>query len=149
VQAGRQLPPFEQVKDQIVDFLKNQKKEAALKSYTEGLRKEAKVEKLLPPLLLPKIEVEAVGPTRGEQNAPITIVEFSDYECPFCSRAEPTVKDVMDLYKGKIRLVYREFPLPMHPHAQKASEAALCANDQGKFWEMHEKLFANQRSLEV
>jgi protein-disulfide isomerase len=147
--AGKELPPYDQIKDEIAQFIRSRKNDNALQEFTDNLRKEAKVEKLLPPLLLPKVDVQAIGPSRGEASAPVTIIEFSDYECPFCGRAEPTVKDVMEKYKGKVKLVYREFPLAMHPHAQKASEAALCALDQGKFWEMHEKLFANQRALEV
>jgi hypothetical protein len=93
-----------------------------------------KVEVLLPPLLLPKVEVALEGQSRGPSNAPITIVEFSDFQCPYCSRAEETVKKVMDTYKGKIRLFYRDYPLPFHGQAQKASEAALCAGDQNKYW---------------
>jgi protein-disulfide isomerase len=147
--AGKELPPFDEIKDEIAGFIRERKSEGALKDYTDKLRGETPVEKLLPPLVLPKVDVAAVGPARGEAAAPITIIEFSDFECPFCGRAEPTVKEVMDTYKGKVRLVYREFPLGMHPHAQKASEAALCAQDQGKYWEMHEKLFENQKSLDV
>jgi protein-disulfide isomerase len=103
----------------------------------------------LPPLLPPKVEVAAEGPARGEDKAPVTIVEFSDFQCPFCGRAEETVKLVLDKYKGKVRLVYRDYPLPFHNMAQKASEAAHCAGDQGKYWQMHEKLFANQTALAV
>ena len=104
---------------------------------------------MLPPLLLPRVEVAAEGYSKGEAKAPITIVEFSDFECPFCSKAEEAVKNVLAEYKGKVRLVYRDFPLPFHSKAQKASEAALCAGEQGKYWEMHEKLFANQQALEL
>jgi len=149
VASGKELPPFDEIKDEIAQFIRSRKSENALKAYTDDLRTQAKVETLLPALLLPKILVEAVGPSKGEAAAPITIIEFSDYECPFCGRAEPTVKDVMTQYPGKVRLVYREYPLSIHDHAEKASEAALCALDQGKYWEMHEKLFENQRSLEV
>jgi len=149
VASGKELPPFDQIKDEIAQFMRSRKNEGALKTYTDGLRAQAKVETSLAPLLLPKIPVEAVGPSKGEAAAPVTIVEFSDYECPFCGRAEPTVRDVIAQYQGKVRLVYREYPLSIHDHAQKASEAALCALDQGKYWEMHEKLFENQKSLEV
>jgi len=149
VASGKELPPFVEIKDEIAQFMRSRKNESALKTYTDGLRTQAKVETSLPPLLLPKIPVEAVGPSKGEAAAPVTIVEFSDYECPFCGRAEPTVRDVIEQYKGKVRLVYREYPLSIHDHAEKASEAALCALDQGKYWEMHEKLFENQKSLEV
>jgi predicted DsbA family dithiol-disulfide isomerase len=146
---GQQLPPFEQVKDQIVKYLKQRNSSQARKTFLDKLRAENKVEVLLPPVLLPKVEVAAEGESRGPSNAPVTIVEFSDYQCPFCSRAEEVVKKVMDSYKGKIRLFYRDYPLPFHAQAQKASEAALCAADQGKYWEMHEKLFASQQALQV
>jgi protein-disulfide isomerase len=146
---GQQLPPFDQVKDQIVKYLKQRNTAQARKTFLDKLRAENKVEILLPPVLLPKVEVAAEGESRGPSNAPVTIVEFSDYQCPFCSRAEDTVKKVMDDYKGKVRLFYRDYPLPFHDKAQKASEAALCAADQGKYWEMHEKLFANQQALSV
>jgi protein-disulfide isomerase len=95
----------------------------------------------------PKMEVAADGPSKGPSSAPVTIVEFSDFECPYCSRAEETVSQVLKQYGDKVRLVYRDFPLPFHPNAQKAAEAAQCAGDQGKYWEMHEKLFANQKDL--
>jgi protein-disulfide isomerase len=147
--GGQQLPPFDQVKGDIARFIKNQKGQGALVEYYENLKKEMKIEVLLPPYQAPKIAVDATGPSRGPAAAPITIVEFSDFECPYCARAEPTVKDVLAAYPGKIRLVYRDFPLPMHPRAPKAAEAAHCAEDQGKYWEMHEKLFANATKLEV
>jgi protein-disulfide isomerase len=147
--SGRQLPPIEQVKPDIVKFLKDKQGSEARRTYIDGLKAESKVQLMLPPLQLPRVEVAAEGPSRGPANAPITIVEFSDYECPYCSRAEESVKKVLEAYKGKVRVVYRDFPLPFHSKAQKASEAALCAGDQGKFWEMHEKLFANQQALDV
>jgi protein-disulfide isomerase len=149
VASGRQLPPFDQIKGQLVNFLKERGTEDVRKAYVGKLRTDAKVEVMLPPLLPPKVEVAAEGPARGEDKAPITIVEFSDFECPYCVRAEESVKQVMDTYKGKVRLVYRDYPLEFHSKAQKASEAALCAGDQGKYWEMHAKLFANQKALDV
>jgi predicted DsbA family dithiol-disulfide isomerase len=147
--GGGQIPPFETVKSEIVKFLKDRQAGQARKAFVDKLRGETKVETMLPPLLLPRVEVAAEGFAKGEAKAPITIVEFSDFECPFCSRAEDSVKKVLEEYKGKVRLVYRDFPLPFHAHAQKASEAALCAGEQGKYWEMHERLFANQQKLDV
>jgi protein-disulfide isomerase len=147
--GGQQLPPFDQIKPQIVKYLTDRGTAGARKTFSDKLRADAKVEVLLPPVLLPKVEVAAEGQSRGPTGAPITIVEFSDYQCPFCSRAEETVKKVMEEYKGKIRLFYRDYPLPFHDKAQKASEAALCAQEQGKYWEMHEKLFASQSALAV
>jgi len=80
---------------------------------------------------------------RGDFSAPITLVEFSDFECPFCARHYPTLTKVLDDYKGKVRLVYKHFPLSIHPNSQKAAEASECADEQGKFWEYHDKLFEN------
>ncbi len=83
---------------------------------------------------------------RGNFDAPVTLVEFSDFECPFCERVFPTLNKILSDYQGKVRLVYKYFPLNFHPNAQKAAEAAECASEQGKFWEYHDKLFANQPS---
>ncbi len=146
-QAKRQpLPPFDQIKDQIVQYLERPQMAAAQQAFVEKLKKDANVVVNLKP---PRVEVAAEGPSKGPANAPVTIVEFSDYECPYCSRAEEVVNRVMKDYDGKVRLVYRDYPLPIHPQAQKAAEAANCAGDQGKYWEMHEKLFANQQALGV
>jgi len=79
----------------------------------------------------------------------VTIVEFSDFECPFCARVQPTLKQVKDIYGDKVEIVYKHFPLSFHPNAQKAGEASECARDQGKFWEYHDILFANQDRLSV
>ncbi|MBI4122002.1 MAG: DsbA family protein [Parcubacteria group bacterium] len=82
---------------------------------------------------------------KGGENAKVTIVEYSDFECPFCGRAFPTVNQVIDTYGDDIRFVYRHLPLnSIHPQAQKAAEASECAADQGKFWQFHDKVFANQ-----
>jgi protein-disulfide isomerase len=147
--GGQQLPPFDQVKADIARFIKNQKGQTAMVDYYESLKKEQNIEVLLPPYEAPKVAVEATGPSKGPTEAPITIVEFSDYECPFCVRAEPTVREVLKAYPGKIRLVFRDYPLPMHARAPKAAEAAHCAGDQGKYWEMHDELFTEGAKLEV
>jgi protein-disulfide isomerase len=112
----------------------------------EGLRAKANVRVLLDP---PRLAVDAAGnPSRGPADAPVTIVEFSDFQCPYCSRATSTIKKLEEAYAGKIRLVYRDFPLvQIHPQAAQAAEAASCANDQGKFWEMHDSLFGQQDKL--
>jgi protein-disulfide isomerase len=92
----------------------------------------------------------AVGdaPVKGPAKAPVTIIEFSDFQCPFCSRVVPTLRQIEDEYKGKVRIAFKNQPLPFHNHAQLAAEAALAASEQGKFWEMHDKLFANQQKLD-
>lgn len=88
----------------------------------------------------------------GNANAPVTIIEFSDFECPFCGKfyteTLPSIKEnYIDI--GKVKLVFRDFPLPFHPDAQKAAEAAECAGEQNKYWEMHDKIFENQNALSV
>src|SRR5262249_32568951 len=88
------------------------------------------------------------APVLGPSSAKVTVVAFSDFQCPFCSRAVPTLKQVEDTYKGKIRVAFKNMPLPFHDKAHLAAEAALAANEQGKFWEMHDKLFANQQALD-
>jgi protein-disulfide isomerase len=97
-----------------------------------------------------KFEV-SVGnaPVRGPKTAPVTIVEYSDFQCPFCGRVEPTLKQIMDEYKGKVRIAWKNQPLSFHPNAMPAAEAAMAAYEQGndKFWAMHDKLFEQQGSL--
>src|SRR5581483_2482422 len=88
------------------------------------------------------------APVKGPRDAPVTLLEFSDFQCPFCGRVGPTLKQLEDEYKGKLRIAFKNRPLPFHQNAQLAAEAALAAGDQGKFWEMHDKLFANQQALE-
>jgi protein-disulfide isomerase len=97
-----------------------------------------------------KFEVQVgSAPVRGPKNAPVTIVEFSDFQCPFCSRVEPTLKQIMDTYKGKVRIAWKNQPLSFHPNAMPAAEAAMAAYEQGndKFWAMHDKLFEKQAEL--
>jgi protein-disulfide isomerase len=96
-----------------------------------------------------KVDVDpGDAPSKGPKNAPVTIVAFSDFQCPFCSQVVPTLKQIEDTYKTKVRIAFKNLALPMHPFAQSAAEAALAAHDQGKFWEMHDKLFANQQQLD-
>lgn len=100
----------------------------------------------------PEVKME-VGvdddPALGPEDAPVVIVVFSDYECPYCTKAEETIKKVLEAYPDKVRFVLRDFPLPNHKNAQKAAEASECADEQGKFWAYHDKLFANQQALSL
>lgn len=91
--------------------------------------------------------ISADSPSTGPENAKVTIVEFSDFECPACGLAHPAVREILAKNKDKVRFVYRNFPLPQHQYAQKAAEAALAAGAQGKYWEMHDLLFTNQTKL--
>jgi protein-disulfide isomerase len=88
------------------------------------------------------------APIRGPKNAPLTVVLFSDFQCPFCGRVEPSLTELEKAYPGKVRVFWKNFPLPFHNNAKPAAEAAMAANEQGKFWEMHDILFKNQQALE-
>jgi protein-disulfide isomerase len=126
------------VKDQIVEFLRDHRVEERRQAYVRELKaKYPTVISLRPP----KVDVETAGrPATGPASAPVTIIEFSDYECPYCKRAEGTVREVLKAYPDKVRLVYRDYPLPFHKDARPAAVAANCANAQGKFWDLHNKL---------
>lgn len=96
----------------------------------------------------PRQEIRAAGrPAKGPAAAPVEIIEFSDFQCPFCLRAQPAVAQVLKTYGDRVRLVYRHYPLRNHPHARPAAEAASCAAAQGKFWEYHDRLFGNAGKL--
>jgi protein-disulfide isomerase len=93
------------------------------------------------------VALRADDPVRGPANAKLTVVLFSDFECPFCSRVEPSLKQLEEAYPGQVRIVWKHLPLPMHASAMPAALAAEAAREQGKFWPMHDLLIANQRAL--
>jgi protein-disulfide isomerase len=137
--------PYESAGPKIRGFLEKSSSEDAHRRYLDLLR--AKYHATI--LLEPRREaVAGSGLVRGPAQAPVTIVEFSDFQCPFCGRLEPVLQRVLANYPTQVRLVYRNYPLPeLHPQAERAAEAGFCARDQGKFWEMHDLLFAEQQSL--
>jgi len=143
---GRTL---EQLGPQIKDFLVSQRGLQARAQLVDELKaKSSGVKVMLDP---PRYTVAttAADPVRGVASAPVTIIEFSDYQCPFCARVNPALEQVRKTYGDKVKIVFKDFPLPNHPQAPKAAEAAHCAGEQGKYWEMHDHLFANQRALNV
>jgi protein-disulfide isomerase len=132
---------------QIKQFLSQSKREQALSLLAKELEKKRDVVYLLEPL---RATVGAEGsPARGPADAPVTVVEFSDFECSFCRTVIETLDRVQESYGDQVRIVFRQFPLDMHPAAGKAAEAALCAHDQDKFWPMHDLLFNEQNRLDV
>ncbi len=138
-------PPFEQVKKQIRDGLEKEKAQQALEDYYRTLRAKYGVVDEFGPL---REQVAATGQSRGPADAPVTIVEFADYECPFCHHFEPTLESVIKQYSHQVRFVFRNFPLTqIHPHAMHAAEAAVCAQQQGKFWPMHDAIYADSAPL--
>ena len=139
--------PLQEIKPQIQQVLKLLKTQQARQDYGDALRAKAETSVLLRP---PKVEV-GYDPARvrGGAKAPVTIVEFSDFQCPYCKKAEAILKDLLRKYNGQIKLAYRDFPLRgLHPQAQLAAEAGRCAEEQGKFWEYHDALLADQSKLD-
>jgi protein-disulfide isomerase len=138
---------FEEMEPRIRMHLEQQRGKTAAKQYIEALRARASVEIYLD---APRVEVEAKGASMGPDDAPVTIIEFSDYQCPYCGRAEPVVQQVLERYPSQVRFVFRHCPLEqIHPLARGAAEAAACANEQGRFWEFHRKLFASGAKLDA
>jgi protein-disulfide isomerase len=138
---------YAEVRDQILEMLTRQRTDLDTRRFLNSLwLKHGIIARDTPQ----RIEVQGVGPVRGAQNAPVTLVEFSDFQCPFCVRTAPELEHVLTTYPEQVRLVYRQLPLKtIHPQAQAAAEASLCANDQGKFWAMHDELFALNGRLQA
>ncbi len=142
--GGRAL---QDVSPQIHKFLTEQKTARAQDEFVRRLAEQRDVEYLLKPY---RVNLDGEGsPSMGPSDAPITLVEFSDFECPFCSQFVGTLEEVKKKYGDQVRLVFRQFPLSMHSSAPKAAEASLCAEDQDKFWPMHDLLFEEQSRLDV
>ena len=136
-QAG--TAPYEKIKPQLMEMMNRQ-------ALMDRLRKNEPVKILLEPK---RMVVDSGGhPALGAKDAPVTIVEFTDFQCPYCKASEATLKTLREKYGDKIRLVHMDFPLPFHAHALDAAKAARCANEQGKFWQFHDSLFANQSKMD-
>ena len=132
-----------EVRERIRASLQQRKLSAQREQYVRSLREKSTVVDRLEPPPVVRVAVATDGaPVRGDEHAPVTLVEFSDFHCPFCKRVQPTLAILLDRYPGKVKLVYRDMPLQqLHPQAPRAAEAARCAQDQGKFWEYHDVLF--------
>jgi len=132
-------------REQIRGYLRNQKIEAQKALFFESLRSKAKVVTYLKPPPIFRAELSVAGePFRGSEKAPVTIVKFEDFQCPFCKEVQPTFNELLSQYDGKIKLVHKDLPLDsLHPRARQAAEAARCAYEQGKFWDYHDKLYTN------
>jgi protein-disulfide isomerase len=141
---GRIRGTKEQMAPQIREYLEQRNQDDAQKAFVDELRKKHPVDVRLEPL---RVDVAATGPSLGPANAPVTIVEFADFQCPYCAKIEPALKKAKEMYGDEVRLVYRHYPLPMHSNAERAAQASVCADEQGKFWEMHDAMFANQHAL--
>jgi protein-disulfide isomerase len=136
--------PLEEIRPNILEFLSETRRRTAYDSYLSRLRSRERIVVLLaPPRTAVPIDPARV---RGPANAPITIVEFSDFECPHCDGVEDTLRQLESRYPTQIRLAYRDFPF--HPRSEPAAEAARCALAQGEYWPYHDVLFDNQQHLE-
>ena len=141
--SARMQGELEQMRQPIMQHLMQAKAQEQAAEVIKGLKERFKIKKQLP---FYKVAVEAAdSPRKGAADAPIEIIEFSDFGCPFCSMAADNVMKVKEKYGDKVSVVYRHFPLPMHPEAIPAALASECARDEGKFWEYHDKLFADQK----
>jgi len=141
----------DQVKERIYAYMKEQKRDELVQAAVAKLTKGAPVEVYFKK---PKsnIQIEAgTSPSTGADNAKVTIYEFSDFQCPFCSKGAKIVSDIKKKYGNKVRIVFKNFPLPMHHDAEPASQAALCVYEQSKekFWKFHDVVFANQSNLDA
>lgn len=139
---------LDQVRDQIADHLRTTRRDEAMAALEDRLSDERGVVYHMQPF---RVELENGGaPALGPSDAAVTLVEFSDFECPYCSRFFPTFQQIKDTYGDRIQIVYRQFPLTsIHPSAFKAAEASLCAEEQGEFWAFHDLLFQEQSRLAV
>src|SRR6185503_6901523 len=133
----------EEAKQRIkIDLEGNERVEAYKRALAE-LRRKASVEVLLVEPSPPVVRISDSGPSKGGRDAPVLIVEFSDFQCPYCKQATSTLKQVLQSYGERVRLVFKHTPLPIHAGAFKAAQAAVCADKQGKFWEYHDRLFSS------
>jgi len=138
---------LDDVKIQLKQQLLQRKMALYQNQFLDKLKGKSNVTVMLKP---PTVDVSVDDdPSKGSKNASVTIIEFTDYQCPFCGRARPTVKKIVEQYGDKIQYVLRDFPLEFHPYATKAAEAADCAGDQGKYWDYSDTLWANQGKLEI
>ncbi len=137
----------EQAYVRIVELLQERLVAEKRREYEQSLRGESDVTIFLdPPRVAINIPDGAVG--TGPENAPVTIVEFTDYQCPYCHRAQGVIDQVLEQYEGQVRLVHLDFPLENHPGAVPAARAARCAAEQGRFWDYHRSLMTEKGSLD-
>ena len=136
---------FEKVRDQMRNYLHEQKITERKIEYFKTLRINGKVTTYLKPPELVRVDLSVNGaPSKGSEKAEVTIVKFEDFQCPYCKAVQPNFQEVLKRYDGKVRLVHKDLPLDqIHPQARQAAEAARCADDEGKFWEYHDRLYAS------
>ena len=130
----------------LADNMRRQRINQRRHAFVKELERREGVRVFLEPPRL-DIQVTPEDASRGPANASVTVVEFSDFQCPFCSRMATLLRQLETRYAGRVRRVFRDYPLSMHKDATRAAEAADCAGEQGRFWEMHDRLFEGQQDL--
>lgn len=141
---------FAQVKDQIVPYLREQEAQKLSDALAARLRAGAQIETFLTPPTPPTYKIATDDqPTKGDARAAVTLIEFTDYQCPVCAQTQPVLERIVSEYGDRLRLVVRDYPLARHADAERAAEAAEAAREQGKYWEYTALLFQNQQALKV
>jgi len=134
---------YESMRDRVLEHIRELRRTKARTAYVNQLRSKANLLVLLAP---PSAEVNLQNAyIHGEKAAPVTLIEFADYECPYCQEITPELQKLEKEYGGRLAVAYKDFPLPMHHRSEKAAEAARCAGEQGKFWEYHDVLFYSKQ----
>jgi len=140
---------FEQMSSAIQRYLQDQAQNAAKEDLIAELKKGGPAIRVVMDAPRTALTINPDDPSEGKADAPVTVVEFSDFQCPFCQRVWPTLKQLRMKYGDRMRLVWKDFPLTqIHPQAFVAAQAGNCAREQGKFWEYHDKMFGNQSALQ-
>ena len=134
---------YQSVREDVLQHIRDLRRTKARAAYVEKLRKEARINILLMP---PSAQVNvAKAYTRGADTAPVVLVEFADYQCPYCQKVNPQIQQLKKEYGDNLTVIFKDFPLPMHHGSEKAAEASRCAGQQGKFWEYHDVLFYSKQ----
>jgi protein-disulfide isomerase len=144
-QSRLQGASLDQARPAIKSYLLQQRTLTLRQQYLDGVRAKVATRIMLEPPR--QVVAKADRPSKGPETAPIQLIEFSDFQCPYCESAFPTVNQVLNTYGDRIHFVYRHYPLVIHPRARPAAEASQCAAEQGKFWPFHDKLFGDQSKL--
>jgi protein-disulfide isomerase len=142
--STKEQEPYDKMRDKIRDHIREIRAAKLRQAFLLGLRSKANIEiDLSPPLA--DVDTENAAAIEGSRDAPVQLIEFADYQCPYCQKANSDLIKLLEDYKGKVSIVYKDFPLPMHANAEKAAEAARCAGAQGKYWEYHNLLFKDKK----
>jgi protein-disulfide isomerase len=136
--------PYEAIRPKILAGLQDRRMKKAKAAYLQSLRQQVPIVLRLPP---PRMPIALAGvPIRGLRNAPVVLTEYADFECPVCQQVQPIVAKIEKEFEGKLAFAYKDFPLPMHPNAEKAAEGSHCADVQGQYWKFHDLVLEKGRT---